>query len=82
MVAEEDALWVGEETRVEGGEIFFGDGFGVETVFWVETFFEGVIHGVDGGFAVVVTGHGIDVLFLEEKEDKEKGGKKDDNEEF
>ena len=38
----------------------------------VETFLEGVVHGVDGGFALFVTVHGVEVGFLDEKENYEK----------
>ena len=37
----------------------------------VETFLEGVVHGVDGGFALFVTVHGVEVGFLDEKENYE-----------
>ena len=39
-------------------------------MFFVETFFEGVIHGVDGGFAFFVAVHGIDIGFLDEEENE------------
>lgn len=38
----------------DGGEGVRGDGFGVIFVGFVETFFEGVIHGVDSRFAAGV----------------------------
>lgn len=55
--------------------------FGVVAVFGVEAFFESIIHGVDGGLAVLIAIHGFDVGVLDEKEDKNKRGEgcHDDN---
>ena len=53
---------------VDNFDIILGDEFGIIAMFFVKTFFEGIIHGVDGGFAIVVAPKGIDVRFLDEKE--------------
>ena len=48
---------------------------GVVIVLGVEAFFEGVVHGVDGGLAGFVAGHGVEILFLYEEEDEKEGNK-------
>ena len=49
---------------------------------FVEAFLECVIHGIDGGLALLIATHGIDVGFLNEKENKEKRCKSCDNDDF
>ena len=44
---------------------------GVVAVFFIVTFLQSIVHGVDGGLAVLVALHGVDVLFLDEKEDEQ-----------
>ena len=39
-------------------------------MFLVEAFFEGVIHSIDSGLAIVITLEGIEIGFLNEEEDK------------
>ena len=51
-------------------------------MFWVETFFEGIIHGVDGGFARFVALHGGDIGVLDEEENKKKSGEGDNDDKF
>ena len=41
-------------------------------MFFIEAFFKSVIHGIDGGFAIVVALHGVEILFLDEKEQEKK----------
>lgn len=75
FLAENETARVGEKVWVEGFEIVFGDSFGIVFVFGIKAFFESVVHGVDGDFSLIVTVHGVDVLFLEEEEGKEECGK-------
>ena len=63
-------ILIGPEGRVDDLDIFLGDKFWVIVVFWVEAFFESVIHSIDGGFAIVVTFEGVEIGFLDEKEQK------------
>ncbi len=58
---------VGPEAGVDDFEIVFGDKFWIIAMVFVEIFFEGVIHGIDGGLAIVVAFHGVEVGFLNEK---------------
>lgn len=62
--------WIGPEGWIDNGEVVFRDVFGVVAVFGVETFLEGIIHGVDGGLATLIAVHGFDVGVLDEKEDE------------
>lgn len=41
-------------------------------VFFVKALFEGIVHSIDGGFACVVSFHGVDVGFLNKEEHKKK----------
>lgn len=59
---------VGPEGGVDDFDVFFGDKFGIIIVMFIEVFFKGIIHGVNGGLAVVVAAHGIEVGFLDKKE--------------
>lgn len=66
-VAEIKTVWVGPEGWVDDLNVFLADFGWVVTVVLVETFFERVVHGVDGGFSVFVTSHGVEIGFLDEK---------------
>ena len=60
--------WVGPESWVYDFDVFFGDGLWVVAVFFVKAFFECVVHGIDGNFAVFVALHGIEIGFLNKKD--------------
>lgn len=49
---------------------------------FVVTFFKGVIHGVDGDFAVLVALHGVNIGFLDEKENQKETSKDADDDEL
>ena len=51
-------------------------------MFFVEAFFECVIHGIDSGFAFFIAIHSIDIGFLNEKENEKKGDKNSDDDNF
>lgn len=68
FVAKVEAEWVGPEGWVDYGDVFFGDGFGVVFVLFIETFFESVIHSVDGGLAIFVALESVEIGFLDKKE--------------
>ena len=51
-------------------------------MFFVEAFFECVIHGIDSGFAFFIAIHSIDIGFLNEKENEEKGDKNSNDNNF
>ena len=74
-VAEVVAEGIGPEGGVDDFDVFFGNLFGVVVMLLVEAFFEGVVHGVDSDFAVFVTVEGVEIGFLDEEDDKEKGRK-------
>lgn len=59
---------VGPKARIDDLEVVFRDLFGIITVVFVKTFFKGVIHGIDGSFAIFVPIKSIDVGFLDEEE--------------
>lgn len=65
-----EAVRIGPEGWVNNGDIFFANFGWVVAVVFVETFFKCVIHGVDGGFAVFVAGHSIEIRLLDEKQNK------------
>ena len=69
-VAEVVAIGVSPEGGVDDFDVVFRNEFGIVVVFLVETFLEGVVHGIDGGFAVVVAAHGVEVGFLDEEKKK------------
>ena len=56
--------------------------FGVIIVLFEKAFFESVIHGIDGGFTGFVAVHGVDIGFLNEKDDDEQGSENTDNSDF
>lgn len=58
---------VGEIVWVDNSESVCGNVFGVVVVVFVETFFKGVVDGVDGGFASIVAMHGVKFGFLVNK---------------
>ncbi len=51
-------------------------------VFDVKAFLEGIIHGVDGGFAIFVAVHGVDVGFLDKEENERERRKSNHNKKF
>ena len=63
-VAEVVAEWIGPESGVDDLDVFFGDLFWVIVVILIEAFFEGVIHGIDGSFAILIAFHSIEVGLL------------------
>ena len=69
-VAEVMAIGIGPEGRVDDLNVFLGDEFWVIAVVFVKAFFEGIVHGVNGGLAVFVALEGVEVGFLDEKENK------------
>ena len=58
------AIWVGPEGWVDDFDVVFRDMLRVVLVFFVVAFFQGIVHGVDCGFASFVTLHGIIIGFL------------------
>jgi len=81
-VAEIKAERVCPESRVNHGEIFFGDGFRIIAVFFIEAFFESIVHSVDGDFAVVVAVHSVDIGLLDEEENQKERTEKSDDDKF
>ena len=69
--AEVDAKRVGKEGGVNHGEVFLVEFGRIVAKLGVIVFLQGVIHGVDSGFALVVAGHGVHVGFLDEEKDHE-----------
>ena len=69
-VAEVKTKWISPESWVDDGDVFFGNGFRIVVVFFVEAFFKGVIHGVDGGFAIFITFESVEVAFLDEEKNQ------------
>lgn len=67
-VAEVKPKWVGPKGWVDDGDIVLANFAGVVTVVFKEAFFEGVVHGVDGGFTILVAGESIEVGFLDEEQ--------------
>ena len=61
---------VGEISRVNNSKSVWGKIFWVVTVVFVETFFESVVHGVDGGLAIFISLEGVKIRFLDEKKHK------------
>ena len=62
------AVGISPEGGVDDFDVFLRDEFRIIAMFFVEIFLEGVVHGVDGGLAVVVAAHSVKVGFLDEKE--------------
>lgn len=69
-VAKIMTIGISPESGVDDFDVVFRDEFGIVVVLFVETFFEGVVHGIDGGFAVVIAAHGVEVGFLNEEKKK------------
>ena len=80
--AEVDAERVGEEGGVNHGEDFFVELGRIVAKLGVIIFLQGVIHGVDSGFALIVAGHGVHVGFLDEEKDHEQSGEGADDHKF
>ena len=72
--AEIGAVGVGEELRVDDGEVVLAESGGIVAELGIIVFLEGIVHGVDGGFALVIARHGGDVGLLDEEENDEQGG--------
>ena len=81
-VAEIESERVSPECGIDNGDIVLGNLFGVVAVVLVETFFEGVVHGVDGGLAVGVAVDGVDVGLLDKEENEKQRGKRGDDDEL
>lgn len=64
------AIGIGPEGRIDDFDVVFGNEFRIVVVFFVETLFESVVHGVDSGLAVVISAHSVEVGFLNEKKKK------------
>ena len=69
-VAKVVTIRVGPEGGVNNFDVVFGNEFGIVVMLLVETFFESVVHGVDGGLAVVVSRKSVEVGFLDEEKKK------------
>ena len=63
-------IGVSPEGGVDNFDVVFGNEFRVVVMLFVETLLEGVVHGVDGGLAVVIAAHGVEVGFLDEEKKK------------
>ncbi len=59
---------VGPECGVDDGDVLFGNDFRIITISFVKTFFQSVIHGVDGGLSVFVSLESVEIGLLDEKE--------------
>lgn len=70
FVAKVETEWVGPEGWVDYGDVFFGDGLRVIFVFFIEAFFKGVIHSVDGGLAIFVALKSVEIRFLDKENNK------------
>ena len=80
--AEVDAKRVGKEGGVNHGEDLLVEFGRIVAELGVVVFLQGVIHGVDGGLALVIAGHGVHVGFLDEEKDHEQSGECTDDHEF
>ena len=69
-IAEIVAVGVSPKGGVDNFDIVFGNEFRVVVVLFVETLFKSIVHGVDGGLAVVVATHSVEVGFLDEEKKK------------
>lgn len=49
---------------------------------FVEVFFESIVHGVDGDFAIFVALHGVDIRFLDEENKQQKCHKAGNDDDF
>lgn len=76
------AIRIGPKGWINNSDVLFGNMLWIVFVLFEEAFFKSVIHSVDGNFAVLVTFHGIEVLFLNKKENQKKAGEKPDNDYF
>ena len=66
-VAKIDAIRIGPEGWVDDLDVFFANFGWVIIVIFVEIFFERVVHSVNGGFAIFVASHSIEVGFLDKE---------------
>jgi len=66
-IAEIKSKRVSPESWVDDGDVFFGNSFRIVAVSFVKTFFESVIHSVDGGFTILVALKSVKVVFLYEE---------------
>ena len=81
-VAKIVARWVSPEGGVYDFDIVFGNVFRVIAVLFVEAFFESIVHGVDGDFAIFVALHGVDIRFLDEENKQQKCHKAGNDDDF
>lgn len=68
-IAEIVARWIGPEGWVDDLDVVLGDLLGVILVLFVEAFFKGIVHSINGGFTSFVAVESVDVGFLNEKDD-------------
>ena len=80
--AEVDAKRVGKEGGVNHGEDFLVKFGRIVAELGIVIFLQGVIHGVDGGLALVIAGHSVYVGFLDEEKDHKQGSKSADDHKF
>lgn len=67
FVAEVKTVRVGPEIWVDDGDVLFADSGRIVAMVFIKTFFERIIHSVDGSFAIFVASHSIKVGFLNEE---------------
>ena len=56
---EEDKREIGRKSSKGNQLKFFRDGFWIIAMIFVEIFFKGIIHSINGDFAGVITSHGV-----------------------
>lgn len=66
--AEIKSTWICPKGWVDNLDILFGDGFWVVAVVFVEALLKSIIHSIDCGLAIFVAGEGVEIGFLDEKE--------------
>ena len=69
-IAKVVTIGVGPEGGVDDFDVVFGNELRVVVMLFVETLLESIVHGVDGGLAVVIAAHGVKVGFLDEEKKK------------
>ena len=82
FVAKVVAKWIGPECWVDDFDVFLRDELWVIFVLGVETFFYGVIHSINGGFAFFVASEGVKIGFLDEEENDKKRRKNSGDNDF
>ncbi len=64
------AIWIGPESGIDDLDVVFGNMLWVVFMLGIETFFEGIIHSIDGSFSVFIAIKGVDVLLLDKEENQ------------